>query len=66
MSRFEDRSTLGASIAAGVLPLRRLEPRTRLHVDSVSPVLVDRLLAISRALAGHVDPGQAFRATAVE
>jgi signal transduction histidine kinase len=33
---------------------------------SVSPVLVDRLLAISRALAGHVDPGAAFRATAVE
>src|SRR4051812_12112319 len=35
-------------------------------MDSVSPVLVDRLLAISRALAGHVDPGEAFRATAVE
>ena len=35
-------------------------------MDSVSPVLVDRLLAIARALAGHVDPGQAFRATAVE
>jgi signal transduction histidine kinase len=33
---------------------------------SVSPVVVDRLLAISRALAGHVDPGSAFRATAVE
>jgi len=33
---------------------------------SVSPILVDRLLAISRALAGHIDPGEAFRATAVE
>ncbi len=31
-----------------------------------SPVLVDKLLAISRALAGHVDPGAAFRATAAE
>lgn len=28
--------------------------------------LVDRLLAISRAFAGHMDPGTAFRATAVE
>lgn len=27
---------------------------------------VDRLLAISRAFAGHIDPGAAFRATAVE
>src|SRR3954465_1348890 len=35
-------------------------------MDDVSPVLLDRLLAISRALAGHVDPGEAFRATAVE
>jgi len=35
-------------------------------MDSASPVLLDRLLAISRALAGHVDPGEAFRATAVE
>jgi signal transduction histidine kinase len=35
-------------------------------MTSVSPVLVDRLLAISRALAGHIDPGEAFRATAVE
>ncbi|GLS21861.1 ATPase [Labrys miyagiensis] len=33
---------------------------------SVSPILVDRLLAISRALAGHTNPGEAFRATAVE
>ena len=33
---------------------------------NVSPDLVDRLLAISRALAGHIDPGAAFRATAVE
>ncbi|MDQ0395491.1 GAF domain-containing sensor histidine kinase [Labrys monachus] len=33
---------------------------------SVSPILVDRLLAISRALAGHIDPGAAFRATAAE
>jgi len=33
---------------------------------SVSPILVDRLFAISRALAGHIDPGAAFRATAVE
>lgn len=31
-----------------------------------APVLVDKLLAISRALAGHVDPGAAFRATATE
>ncbi|THD48421.1 MAG: ATPase [Bradyrhizobium sp.] len=31
-----------------------------------SSALVDRLLAISRALAGHIDPGAAFRATAVE
>ena len=31
-----------------------------------APVLVDKLLAISRALAGHVDPGAAFRATAAE
>jgi len=33
---------------------------------SISPILVDRLLAISRALAGHTNPGEAFRATAVE
>ena len=33
---------------------------------SVSPILVDRLLAISRALAGHIEPGEAFRATTVE
>ncbi|RUY97516.1 ATPase, partial [Mesorhizobium sp. M7A.F.Ca.CA.001.12.2.1] len=32
----------------------------------VSLVLIDRLLAISRALAGHIDPGTAFRATAIE
>jgi signal transduction histidine kinase len=35
-------------------------------VTSAAPVLVDKLLAISRALAGHVDPGAAFRATAAE
>jgi hypothetical protein len=28
--------------------------------------LVERLLAISHALAGHIDPGEAFRATAAE
>jgi signal transduction histidine kinase len=33
---------------------------------NVSPRLVERLLAIARALAGHIDPGAAFRATAVE
>jgi hypothetical protein len=33
---------------------------------SISAVWVDRLLAISPALAGHVDPGAALRATAVE
>lgn len=33
---------------------------------SVSPLLVERLLAIARALAGHIDPGAAFRATAAE
>jgi signal transduction histidine kinase len=33
---------------------------------SHSSALVDRLLAISRALAGHIDPGAAFRATAAE
>ncbi|WP_137930468.1 GAF domain-containing sensor histidine kinase [Mesorhizobium comanense] len=32
----------------------------------VSARLIDRLLAISRALAGHIDPGSAFRATAIE
>jgi hypothetical protein len=35
-------------------------------MTGVSPELVDRLMAISRALAGHIDPGAAFRATAVE
>jgi signal transduction histidine kinase len=35
-------------------------------MTSNSSALVDRLLAISRALAGHIDPGAAFRATAVE
>lgn len=35
-------------------------------MTDISPVLVDRLLAISRALAGHIDPGAAFRATAEE
>ncbi|TJW13622.1 MAG: ATPase [Mesorhizobium sp.] len=35
-------------------------------MSEVSPVLIDRLLAISRALAGHIDPGTAFRATAIE
>lgn len=35
-------------------------------MTSAAPVLVDKLLAISRALAGHVDPGAAFRATAAE
>ena len=35
-------------------------------MSEVSPQLVDRLLAISRALAGHIDPGSAFRATAIE
>ena len=29
-------------------------------------MLIDRLLAISQALAGHIDPGSAFRATAIE
>lgn len=32
----------------------------------VSPLLVERLLVIARALAGHIDPGAAFRATAAE
>ncbi|MGN6463856.1 MAG: GAF domain-containing sensor histidine kinase [Rhizobiaceae bacterium] len=32
----------------------------------ISAALVERLLAISRALAGHIDPGEAFRATAAE
>ncbi|MBN9075585.1 MAG: ATPase [Rhizobiales bacterium 65-79] len=32
----------------------------------ISAALVERLLAISRALAGHIDPGKAFRATAAE
>ena len=62
MSRVEDRSTLGAYGGAarpGGLKISH-------QVDSGSKLLVDRLLAISRALAGHVDPGQAFRATAVE
>jgi signal transduction histidine kinase len=63
MCRLEDRSTLGARMAGGAA--RRGTIRI-MQVDSVSKVLVDRLLAISRALAGHVDPGQAFRATAVE
>jgi len=35
-------------------------------MSDVSPQLIDRLLAISRALAGHIDPGSAFRATAIE
>src|SRR5690348_5951680 len=35
-------------------------------MTDISPVLVDRLLAISRALAGHIEPGAAFRATAEE
>jgi len=35
-------------------------------MPDVSPILIDRLLAISRALAGHIDPGTAFRATAIE
>lgn len=32
----------------------------------ISAALVERLLTISRALAGHIDPGEAFRATAAE
>jgi signal transduction histidine kinase len=32
----------------------------------ISPMLVDRLLAISRALAGQIDPGAALNATADE
>ena len=35
-------------------------------MSDVSPMLIDRLLAISQALAGHIDPGSAFRATAIE
>ncbi len=35
-------------------------------MTNVSPVLVEHLLAISRAFAGHIDPGAAFRATASE
>ncbi|RVC62134.1 ATPase [Mesorhizobium sp. M4B.F.Ca.ET.088.02.2.1] len=35
-------------------------------MSDVSPQLIDRLLASSRALAGHIDPGSAFRATAIE
>lgn len=35
-------------------------------MSDVSPILIDRLLAISRALAGHIDTGTAFRATAIE
>jgi len=35
-------------------------------MSDVSPQLIDRLVAISRALAGHIDPGSAFRATAIE
>ena len=43
-----------------------VSPANMQQIDSGSPVVFDRLLAISRALAGHVDPAQAFRATAVE
>ena len=32
----------------------------------ISPALADRLMAISHALAGHIDPGAALSATAVE
>ncbi|MBS0444478.1 MAG: GAF domain-containing protein [Proteobacteria bacterium] len=35
-------------------------------MPGAAPILVDKLLAISRALAGHVDPGAALRATAAE
>lgn len=35
-------------------------------MSDVSPQLIDRLVAISRALAGHIDTGSAFRATAIE
>jgi Signal transduction histidine kinase len=35
-------------------------------MTEIAPHLVDRLMAISRALAGHIDPGSAFRATAIE
>ncbi|MEP6564601.1 MAG: histidine kinase [Mesorhizobium sp.] len=35
-------------------------------MSDVSAMLIDRLLAISQALAGHIDPGSAFRATAIE
>jgi signal transduction histidine kinase len=43
------------------------KPREELHaMAKISAALVERLLAISRALAGHIDPGEAFRATAAE
>ncbi|OQM74215.1 GAF domain-containing sensor histidine kinase [Manganibacter manganicus] len=32
----------------------------------MATTLVERLLAISHALSGHIDPGEAFRATAIE
>ncbi|CAN7197691.1 histidine kinase [Mesorhizobium sp. LjNodule214] len=35
-------------------------------MSDASPQLIDRLVAISRALAGHIDTGSAFRATAIE
>src|ERR1019366_793044 len=54
--------------AKGIVRAVRMGAQEERHqaMASVSPILVDRLLAISRALAGHVDPGAAFRATAVE
>lgn len=73
-----DPDERGSATGVGSLPLRlaakgivravRMDAQEERHqaMASVSPVLVDRLLAISRALAGHVDPGAAFRATAVE
>ena len=67
MSRFQVRSTLArpSPRTSSSFETRRTNSPP-IHVNSVSPVVVDRLLAISRALAGHVDPAQAFRATALE
>jgi hypothetical protein len=73
-----DPDERGSATGVGSLPIRlaakgivravRMGAQEERHqaMASVSPILVDRLLAISRALAGHVDPGAAFRATAVE
>ena len=71
MRRFGDRGVAPSPVhlaAKGVGRAVRMGVQEERHqaMASVSPVLVDRLLAISRALAGHVDPGAAFRATAVE